>query len=74
MIQLTRQNIAKAKLLLEVDVQVQNGEGVLDCSVPSILDIGLQSNAGNNKARRVKFHRHVRQFLPRDHGGFGQKN
>ena len=30
--------------------------------------------AGNNIARRSKFHRYVRQFLPRDHGGFGHKN
>ena len=34
----------------------------------------LKPNASNNKARRIKFHRYVRQFLPRDHGGFGHKN
>ena len=34
----------------------------------------LKPNARNNKARRIKFHRYVRQFLPRDHGGFGHKN
>ena len=34
----------------------------------------LKPNACNNKARRIKFHRYVRQFLPRDHGGFGHKN
>ena len=34
----------------------------------------LKPNACNNKARRIKFHRYVCQFLPRDHGGFGHKN
>ena len=34
----------------------------------------LKPNASNNKARRIKFHRYVLQFLPRDHGGFGHKN
>ena len=34
----------------------------------------LKPNACNNKARRIKFHQYVRQFLPRDHGGFGHKN
>ena len=34
----------------------------------------LKPLAGNNKARRSKFHRYVGQFLPRDHGGFGHKN
>ena len=34
----------------------------------------IKPNACNNRARRIKFHRYVRQFLPRDHGGFGHKN
>ena len=34
----------------------------------------LNHNACNNKARHIKFHRYVPQFLPRDHGGFGHKN
>ena len=34
----------------------------------------LKPNASNNKARRIKFHWYVLQFLPRDHGGFGHKN
>ena len=34
----------------------------------------LKSNAYNNKASRIWFHRLPRQFLPRDHGGFGHKN
>ena len=34
----------------------------------------LKPNACNNKARCIKFHQYVRQFLPRDHGGFGHKN
>ena len=28
----------------------------------------------NNEARRIWFHRLPRQFLPREHGGFGHKN
>ena len=34
----------------------------------------LKSNVYNNKACRIWFHRLPRQFLPRDHGGFGHKN
>ena len=34
----------------------------------------LKPNTCNNKARRIKFHQYVCQFLPRDHGGFGHKN
>ena len=34
----------------------------------------LKPNACNNKARRIKLHQYVRQFLPRDHGGFRHKN
>ena len=34
----------------------------------------LKSNAYNNKACHIWFHRLPRQFLPRDHGGFGHKN
>ena len=34
----------------------------------------LKPLAGNNKARRSKFHRYVGPFLPRDHGGFWHKN
>ena len=34
----------------------------------------LKPMAGNNKARCSNFHRYVGQFLPRDHGGFGDKN
>ena len=34
----------------------------------------LKPNTCNNKARRIKFHRNVLQFLPRDHGGFRHKN
>ena len=34
----------------------------------------LKPLAGNNKARRSKFHRYVGPFLPRDHGSFGHKN
>ena len=34
----------------------------------------LKPNASNNKAHRIKIHRCVCQFLPRDHGGFGHKN
>ena len=34
----------------------------------------LKPLAGNNKARRSKFHRCVGPFLPRDYGGFGHKN
>ena len=37
-------------------------------------DQKLKPLAGNNKARRSKFHWYVGQFLPRDHGGFGHKN
>ena len=34
----------------------------------------LKPLAGNNKARRSKFHQYVGPFLPRDHGGFWHKN
>ena len=34
----------------------------------------LKPNASNNKARRIKFHWYICQFLQRYHGGFGQKN
>ena len=34
----------------------------------------LKPLAGNNKARRSKFHQYVGPFLTRDHGGFGHKN
>ena len=44
------------------------------CSLILVLSTQLKPNACNNKARRIKFHRYVRQFLPRDHGGFGHKN
>ena len=34
----------------------------------------LKSNPYYNHFRRRQFHRYVRQFLPRGHGGFGHKN
>ena len=34
----------------------------------------LKPNTCNNKARHIKFHQYVCQFLPRDNGGFEDKN
>ena len=58
----------------QIGLYIQKSLQPLIFMKPIISTLTPLPNACNNKACRIKFHRYVRQFLPRDHGGFGHKN